>query len=204
MNSESTGIRGKRVKKIIVACEILVFFLFVAKVLVIGGIIRKAETHYSLFPFSQAEAEGNLSSPGSLPVRDVLDDGLANERKLMDHLQERQKQIESRESLAKSEEKRLEALKQEIVAKIETLRALEERLSVPLTAEDKKFKDLAKVYEAAPPAQVASILEKMDKKMAAAIISNMNNKKAGQVWGQMSPAKAVEIAKEAANFKQNQ
>lgn len=204
MNLESIGIRGKKVRKIIVACEILVFILLVAKVLVIGGIIRKADTHYSLFPLSQAEAEGHLAFPGGLPVRDVLDDGLASERKLLDHLQERQRLIESRENLLKSEEKKLETLKQEIVAKIETLKVLEEKLSVPLTAEDKKFKDLAKVYEAAPPAQVASILEKMDKKMAAAIISNMNNKKAGPVWGKMNPARAVEIAREAANFKQSE
>jgi flagellar motility protein MotE (MotC chaperone) len=201
MNSESTSSKGKRVKRIIAVCEILVFFLFVAKILAVGGIIRKAETHYALFPLSTAQADHAITVTGGLPVRDVLDDGLANERKLMDHLLERQKQLESRENLLKTEEKKLETLKQEIVAKMENLRILEEKLSVPLTAEDKKFKDLAKVYEAAPPSQVGSILEKMDTKMAAAIISNMNNKKAGQIWGHISPGKAVEIAREVANFR---
>ena len=202
MNSESVSSRGKKVKKIIVVCEVLVFFLFVAKILAVGGIIKKVETNFALFPLSQAQAELATATPGGLPVRDVLDDGLANEKQLMDRLLERQKQIESKENLLKSEEKKLETLKQEIVAKIDNLRVLEEKLSVPLTVEEKKFKDLAKVYESAPPAQVGSILEKMDKKMAAAIISNMNNKKAGQIWGHINPGKAVEIAKEVANYRQ--
>ncbi|HRR42054.1 MAG TPA: hypothetical protein P5244_12530 [Syntrophales bacterium] len=201
MSSESNSTKGTKVKKVIIACEVLVFFLFIAKMLAVGGIIRKAETHFTLFPLNAAQADATVAAAGGLPVRDVLDNGLANEKKLMDHLLERQKQIESREGMLKAEEKKLEALKQEVVAKIDNLRALEEKLSVSLDAEDKKLKDLAKVYEATPPPQVGSIMEKMDKKMAAAIIANMDTKKAGKVWAHISPGKAVEIAKEMAKFK---
>ncbi|MBP9020007.1 MAG: hypothetical protein KBG01_00585 [Syntrophobacterales bacterium] len=201
MSSESISTKGTKVKKTIIVCEVLVFFLFIAKMLAVGGIIRKAETHYTLFPLNAAQADATMAAAGGRPLRDVLDDGLANERKLSDHLLERQRQIESRENLLKAEEKKLEALKQEVVAKIGNLQTLEEKLSVALDVEDKKFKDLAKIYEATPPPQVGPILEKMDKKMAAAIIANMNSKKAGKVWGYISPGKAVEIAKEMANFK---
>ncbi|MBP8985346.1 MAG: hypothetical protein KBG12_06315 [Syntrophobacterales bacterium] len=201
MSSESISTKGTKVKKVIIACEVLVFFLFIAKMLAVGGIIRKAETHFTLFPLNAAQADATVAAAGGLPVRDVLDNGLSNEKKLMDHLLERQKQIESREGMLKAEEKKLEALKQEVVAKIDNLRALEEKLSVSLDAEDKKLKDLAKVYEATPPPQVGSIMEKMDKKMAAAIIANMDTKKAGKVWAHISPGKAVEIAKEMAKFK---
>ncbi len=204
MNSVSIITGGKKAKKLIVACEILIFVLFVAKILALGGIIKKAESTYTFFPLNQAQADPSLAGSGGYAVRDVLDGGLTEEKKLMDHLTERQRQLDLRENLLRSEEKRLDSLKQEIVAKIENLRVLEEKLSVPLAGEDKKVKDLAKVYEATPPAQVGSILEKMDRKTAAAIISSMSNKKAGQIWGHMSPAKAVEIAKELADSKRGQ
>jgi len=202
MSSESFNTRGKKAKKITIACEFLIFFLFVAKILALGGVIQKVEKEFLLFPLSQANADLS-ASPGGLPVRDVLDDNLANEKKLMDHLMERQKELEARENLLMSEEKKLDGLKQEIVAKIENLRILEEKLSIPLAAEEKKFQDLAKVYESTPPEQIAAILEKMDTQMAAAIISNMNNKKAGRVLAHLSSTKAVDIAKEAANYQKS-
>jgi flagellar motility protein MotE (MotC chaperone) len=97
----------------------------------------------------------------------------------------------------------LESLKKEIIQKIEALKGLEEKLTSPLeataTADNKRFRDLAKNYEAAPPQQVGTILERMDTKMAAGILMNMNNKKAGAIWAFISPGRSVEIAKEITN-----
>lgn len=185
-------------RRMLIICGVLVAFLFVVKLLVLAGMVKQAGASGGLFTIGQANAEPTVKV-GERQIVDVLDDSLASERKLADQLLEKQKQLEARESIMKSEEAKLGELKKEITAKIDSLRALEEKLSVPLAAEDKKFKELAKVYEAAPPAQVGSILEKMDKKTAAAIIMNMNIKKAGAVWGHMKPDKSVEIAREVAN-----
>ncbi len=183
-------------RKVIAVCGILIIAIFLSKVFVVAGFFSKVNASGDLAIINRALADPTLNT--RLPVRDILDDALLNERKLMDQLQEKQKQLEVRENLLRSEEARLESLKKEIVAKIESLKSMEDKLSMPLASEDKKFRELAKVYETAPPAQVGSILEKMDRKTAAAIIMNMNNKKAGAVWGHISPAKAVEIAKEIA------
>jgi len=183
-------------KKVIAVCGILIIAIFLSKVFVVAGFFSKVNASGDMTIINRALADPSINT--RLPVRDILDDALLNERKLMDQLQERQKQLEVRENLLRSEETRLEALKKEIVAKIDSLKSMEDKLSAPLASEDKKFRELAKVYETAPPAQVGSILEKMDRKTAAAIVMNMNNKKAGAVWGHISPAKAVEIAKEIA------
>ncbi len=78
--------------------------------------------------------------------------------------------------------------------------ALEERLGASLeeekTSENKRYKDLAKVYDAAPPDKVGSMLEKMDTKTAAGITMNMKRDKAGAVLGYLSPQKAIEITRE--------
>jgi flagellar motility protein MotE (MotC chaperone) len=100
----------------------------------------------------------------------------------------------------KSEEKRLNSLKDEILSKFVELRIVEEKLSGFLEQikeiRDERYKNLAKVYESTPPAKASAMLEKLDKKIAAAIIMNMRTKKAGAIWGYVDPQKGVEITKE--------
>jgi flagellar motility protein MotE (MotC chaperone) len=84
--------------------------------------------------------------------------------------------------------------------KIDTLQHLQKQLTTVLDADTeeniKKLKNLAKVYEAAPPAKAGSMLEKLDIKTAAGITMNMKRDKAGIVWGYIDTKKAVEITKE--------
>ena len=182
----------------IVLCEILVIVFIAAKFISVGGFLNKMHGT-GVVPWFLSSALADPSSRGLGMPLDV-DEQLTGARKLLASLTERQQQLDSREGFLKAEERRLDALKREIIQKLENLKALEEKLSVPLeasaTADDKRFKDLAKVYEAAPPQQVGSILEKMDTKTAAGILMNMNSKKAGAIWGHLNPARSVEIAKE--------
>ncbi len=182
----------------IILCEILVVLFIAVKFVSVGGFLNRVEGS-GMAPWFLGSALADPAYRGLQGPQDV-DEQLTGERKLLASLTERQQQLDSREGLLKSEEKRLESLKKEIIQKIEHLRALEERLTVPLeanaTADEKRFKDLARVYESAPPQQVGTILEKMDTKTAAGILMNMNNKKAGAIWGYINPARSVEIAKE--------
>ncbi len=182
----------------IILCEILVVVFIAVKFVSVGGFLNRMDGA-GMAPWFLGSALADPAYRGLQGPQDV-DEQLTGERKLLASLTERQQQLDSRESLLKSEEKRLESLKKEIIQKIENLRTLEERLTVPLeanaTADEKRFKDLARVYESAPPQQVGTILEKMDTKTAAGILMNMNNKKAGAIWGFINPARSVEIAKE--------
>lgn len=185
-------------KKAIILCEILVVIFIALKIFSIFFLNKMDGSGLPPWFLGTAIAEPSIRAlqSGSGDV----DDRLAHERKLLASLMERQQQLDGREALLRSEEKRLEALKKEIVQKIESLRELEEKLTTPLeekkASEEKRFKDLAKIYEAAPPRQVGTILEKMDNKTAAGILMHMNSKKAGAVWGFLSPERSVEIAGE--------
>jgi flagellar motility protein MotE (MotC chaperone) len=148
----------------------------------------------------QAMAEVPKNGPGALPVKDVVEDQLSSERALMKVLELKQQELDNRENRLMAEEQRIQSLKQEIVAKIDTLKGLEDRLGtvieVEKSSEGKKYKDLAKVYDSAPADKVGEMLEKMDIKTAAGITMNMKRDKAGAVLGHLSPQKAIEITKE--------
>jgi flagellar motility protein MotE (MotC chaperone) len=187
-------------KKIIVACEILILFLFMTKLLAIAEIVKRSDIFdYSLWSAKAALADVSSQTAARAPVRDVFEDTLMNERSLIISLEDRRRQLENRENFVKFEEKRIHLLKNEIVAKIEMLRNREEKITVPQESDKmeniKKIKELAKVYEATPPDKVSALFSKMDNKTAAGIIIQMNTKKAGAVWGHLDPEKAVEIAK---------
>ena len=184
-------------KKLIITCEILILFFFAVKIAAVGGIIK--ETRASMTN-GEVAAESPAVATISPKIRDVFEDRLSEERKLLSSLQKREKQLDMREKLIESGEKRLALLKKEIVEKIEKLRTMEEELTTVIEtykAEcNGKYKELAKVYESTPPARAGSMLEKLDNKTAAGIIMNMKSKKAGAVWGHIPPEKAVAITKE--------
>jgi flagellar motility protein MotE (MotC chaperone) len=134
------------------------------------------------------------------PVRDVSDDVLQGERDLMSLLQKKQKELDARESAIRVEEEKIQALKKDIMQKIDQLTALDNQLTLKLDAENsndaKRLKDLAKVYEATPPQKAAAMLEKLETKTAAGITINMKRERAGLIWGFLNPQKAVEITRE--------
>jgi flagellar motility protein MotE (MotC chaperone) len=187
-------------KKVIIAFEVLVVLIFIVKLFAIGEIVKRSEhSGFSLWSADHALADSSSQSAVGFQVRDVFDDALSHERNLVASLEERRKQIENRENFVKFEEQKINALKKEIAAKTGKLQKLENTMPVPQesdTQEDKKkFKDLAKAYEATPPDKVGELFNKMDNKTAATIILQMNSKKAGILWGHLDPGKAVEIAK---------
>jgi flagellar motility protein MotE (MotC chaperone) len=193
-------------KKIIIAIEILVVFLFIAKILAIGEIVKRSDiSDYLLWTVKSALADSSSSTTaGSLSTRDVSVDALASERSLISTLSDRRRQLENKENLIRFEEKKISSLRNEIAARIEMIRGREEKMTAPQESvrsqDNTRFKELAKVYEATPPDKVGALLNNMDSKTAAGIIMQMNVKKAGAVWGQLNPEKAVEITKAIANI----
>lgn len=185
-------------RKGIVVVQILIVLLFLAKISAVGGFMQQLENSGPSFlsvAMAQSSGKGTYNQPSGTAT-----DTLKQERDLVSSLQKRSAELESRETALKAEEQKLQALKKEITDKIDVLRKLEEQMTAKLdadkTATNKKFKDLAKVYEAAPPEKAGAMLERMDIQTAAAITMNMKRDKAGIVWGYINPQRAVEITRE--------
>ncbi len=187
-------------KKLIIVCEVLIVFIILAKIATIGGIIKNLDVVDFLLPASTAAANSGVAAAPVHQAKDIFEDSLSEERKLLSSLVKKQKTLEDRENFLKSEERRLNSLSNDILSKIDRLSEIEGRVTVLLEVfkekDNKKYKDLAKVYESTPPELAGPMLEKLNSKAAAAIIMNMKEKKAGAIWGYIKPSKAVEITGE--------
>ena len=187
-------------KKTIVVLQVIVLLLFVAKIAALGEILKNPNAaNTSSGPekrlITETPAKGVLS-----PATDGTSDDLEKPRDILTALEKKKKELEQREILLKSEEQRIAALKKEILEKIDLLRAEQEKLNAIVetskTSDSKRYKDLAKVFDATPPAKAGAMLEQLDVKTAAGITMNMKKDKAGILWGYLSPQKAIEITRE--------
>lgn len=184
-----------------VIMTVLIIAILFAKLFLAGELFQELSgVDTSSLLLKRAMAETPKNGFVSVPVKDVVEDSLSQERSLMKILTLKQQELDNRESRLLAEEQRIQTLKQEIVLKIDTLRGLEDRLGTVMEGEKsteyKKYKDLAKVYDSAPPDKVGSMLEQMDVKTAAGITMNMKRDRAGAVLGHLSPQKAIEITRE--------
>jgi flagellar motility protein MotE (MotC chaperone) len=191
-------------KRFIVTCQVVIVAFFIIKILFLTEALRiePISTVLSLDHFGQAIAQTTkpAANTPAADVKDITDDPLKKERDLFASLQKRQKELDMRESSLKDEERKVIALKQEIMEKIDTLKSLETQLSAKLdmdkTNDTKRLKELAKVYEATPPQKAAAMLEKLEVRTAAGITINMKRERAGLIWGYLTPQKAVAITNE--------
>ncbi|MHB8770895.1 MAG: MotE family protein [Syntrophales bacterium] len=195
-------------KRVVIALQVLVLVVFLAKVITTAdGFRRFAGSYGQMASIGQAMAQTPAppvaQSPSrdvQPPVRDVLNEPLTKERTLEEALQAKLRDLEQREEVLKKEEQRLLALKLELAEKIDTLRTLQQQITSATesvkTEEGKRLKDLARVYEAMPPAKAGAMLETLDTPTAAGITLNMKRDKAGTIWGYLSQKKAAEITKE--------
>jgi flagellar motility protein MotE (MotC chaperone) len=185
-------------KKVFYVFQVFILMIFIAKIMSLCGLIQFLETpRHSFFSENRAMAESPRQAPA---VKDVLDDELAQPRSLLNALQNRQKELDEREYSLRVEEQKLLSLKKEITEKIDLLLRLEQKLDTAIGADKeadaKRYRDLAKVYEATPPAKAGAMMERLDLKTAAGISMHMKREKAGAIWGYLSPQKVVDITKE--------
>ncbi|MEQ8153036.1 MAG: hypothetical protein ABRQ32_09045 [Smithellaceae bacterium] len=196
-------------KKMIIGIQILILVLILIKAASVIGLIKRTDflSATSLMT-RQALAESTVASPAAgkmpsvlrQPVNETAADDLTTVRDLATALAAKKSELDKRENNLRAEEQRLLALKKEITDKIVLLKSQEEKLTSALEnhkADDlKRYKDMAKVYESAPPAKAGKMLEQLDIKTAAGITMNMKKDKAGAVWGYITPQKAAAITKE--------
>lgn len=196
-------------KKLIIVIQVIVLVLIIVKIASFVDFFKKADTGpVSSLITSQALAEQpaaaqkpSVSSASPVPQpKETADDNLSKQRDLASALLTKKIELDNRENTLRAEEQRLLVLRKEITDKIILLKSQEEKLTAMLdatqTTEGKRYKEMAKVYEATPAAKAGSMLEKLDIKTAAGITMNMKKDKAGAIWGYITPQKAVDITKE--------
>ncbi len=200
-------------KKLLIGVQILILVLIITKVASVVGSIQKTDIlPAATFLTSLAQAQQPPAAPAPAAnaavgsagpmatANEAPDSSLSKERDLASALLNKKNELDNREMALRTEEQRLLALRKEITDKIALLKSQEEKLSVVLeasqTSDVKRYKEMAKVYEATPAAKAGSMLEKLDIKTAAGITMNMKKDKAGAIWGYLTPQKAVEITKE--------
>jgi flagellar motility protein MotE (MotC chaperone) len=187
-------------KKYIIVLNVSILLFFVVKILVLGGVLQASIAAGPTPPPEKkpvAEAPATATVP---PATDVADDGLAKPRNILTALETKRKELDQKEQFLKAEEQRILALKKEILEKVDLLRVEQEKMDAMIknvqTVENKRFKELAKVFDATPAAKAGAMLEQLDVKTAAGITMNMKRDKAGLIWGFLTPQKAVEITRE--------
>lgn len=129
----------------------------------------------------------------------------ASERALLERLQARRQELETRarevdirESLLKSAEKRIEG-------KVEELKSVEQRISAAqeqkAAAETVKFKSIVTMYETMKPKDAAKIFDRLDMAVLIEVASQIAPRKMSDILGLMTPEAAerltVELAKRA-------
>ena len=200
-------------KKFIIVVEIILLILILAKVASVFGLLKKTDisSDTSLTTTSAMAQQSTETKAAAVPVsstqtkvapkeKDTLDEDLIKQRDLAAAILAKKIELDNRENVLRAEEQRLLTLRKEITEKITLLKGQEEKLTAMLDANQnsdiKRYKEMAKVYEATPPAKAGAMLEKLDTKTAAGITMNMKKDKAGAIWGFISSQKAVEITKE--------
>ncbi|RTL50838.1 MAG: flagellar protein FlbB [Bradyrhizobiaceae bacterium] len=133
----------------------------------------------------------------------------ASERAVLERLQSRRQEIEARgreidirENLMKSAEKRIEG-------KIEEMKAAEARINVATQQRDEaeaaRFKGLVTTYENMKPKDAAKVFDRLDISILFDIASQINPRKMSDILGQMQPEAAerltVEMARRAGGEK---
>lgn len=170
---------------------------------VTGSVEKKDDKPVVAAPELAPVPDGTVVYPD--PNRSIT----ASERAVLERLQSRRQEIETRareidirENLMKSAEKRIEG-------RIEEMKATEARISVAGQQKDEaeaaRFKGLVTMYEAMKPKDAARVFDRLELSVLFEIASQIAPRKMSDIMGQMQPEAAerltVELARRASGDK---
>ncbi|MFY9270879.1 MAG: hypothetical protein WAO55_14140 [Candidatus Manganitrophaceae bacterium] len=118
-------------------------------------------------------------------------------------IEERNAELDKKAAALAQKEERLRLLEKEIQALLKKSSALREALEKKETKrkemEGEQFARLAKMYQAMPPEEAASRMERMEEPLALSLLAKMKEKSAAQILIGMPPAKAAKLTEKLAN-----
>jgi flagellar motility protein MotE (MotC chaperone) len=132
---------------------------------------------------------GKVSSPG--------------ERALLERLQERRQELDSRSRDLDMRENLIKAAEKRIDAKAMELKDLQSKVDTSVgnrdAAEASRFKSIVAMYENMKPKDAARIFDRLDLKVLIEVTTQMNPRKMSDILGQMAPESAERLTVELAN-----
>jgi flagellar motility protein MotE (MotC chaperone) len=107
-----------------------------------------------------------------------------------DQLNQRARQLDSREALLKVAEQRVD----QKIKEMETLRSqLQKMVNQVSGAQETQIENLVKIYETMKPKEAAKIFETLDLPVMLGVIQRMKPQRTSAIMAQMAPEKAKEI-----------
>jgi flagellar motility protein MotE (MotC chaperone) len=136
----------------------------------------------------------------------------SGERAILERLQERRKELDTRTRELEMRENLLKATEKRLDAKVAELKDLEARVKAAMGARDKaeaqRFNSIVSMYENMKSKDAARILERLDMKIMVEVATGMKPAKMSEVLAQMTPEAAerltMELARRADGKQQNQ
>ncbi len=141
--------------------------------------------------FSVPVLAGHLASPG--------------ERAILERLQDRRKELDSRDRELGMRESLLKVTEKRLQAKVAELKDMEARVNEAIGKRDKaeadRFKSIVAMYENMKSKDAARILERLDMRILVEVATKINPRKMSEILAQMAPESAerltVELARRA-------
>lgn len=167
-----------------------------------GSVAAKPETPAA--PADKAAQPAAEAAPAAAPPSDVIKPTLtAGERAVLESLQQRRQELETRareidvrDSLLKATEKRIEQRLQELK---ETEARVTGVASKKDEAEIAKFKSLVSMYENMKAKDAAKVFDRLNMRVLIEVVNAMNPRRMSDILGQMSPEVAERLTIEIAN-----
>jgi len=126
----------------------------------------------------------------------------ASERAVLERLQERRQELDSRARELEIRESLLKAHEQRIEAKVEELKGVETRITAANHQKDEadaqRFKSIVTMYENMKPKDAAKIFDRLDMTVLIDVASHMKPQKMSDVLAQMQPDAAEKLTVELA------
>jgi len=145
-------------------------------------------------PAAEANANPALSPPRPIP---------AAERAILERLQERRQELDTRARELDLRESLLKAAEQRLEARLNELKAAEAKINAALQKKDEseagRFKGLIAMYENMRPKDAAKIFDRLDLKILVEIVRQINPRRMGDILAQMSPEAAERLTQEIAS-----
>ncbi len=143
---------------------------------------------------AEEQAEEPFANPLSMTQSEIkLLQALAERRRTLD---DRESEVERRESLLAAAEKRIE---EKIVALKAVQQRIEDLLDKQNEAQTANMRRLVKVYENMKPKDAARIFENLDKQVLLRVVERMKAAKLAPILAKMDPLKAKVVTAELAH-----
>jgi len=126
----------------------------------------------------------------------------AGERAVLERLQDRRKELDTRGRELEMRENLLKATEKRLDAKVAELKDAEARVNTAMGKRDKaeaeRFKSIVAMYENMKSKDAARILERLDMKILVEVATQINPRKMSEILAQMTPEAAERLTVELA------